>query len=55
VSTINKLCNAERDSKYKDELKTLTYEKQVTMEVKRIDTLTSACIVPTSSKALSNT
>jgi len=55
VSTTNKLCNAKRDLKYKDEIKTLTYEKQVTMEVKRVDTVTSALITPTRSKALGNT
>jgi len=55
VVTIDKLYNAERDLKYKDELKTLTCEKQVTMEVKRVDTLTSVCIAPTRSKALGNT
>ena len=39
----------------KGELKTLTYEKQVTMEVKRVDAVTSTCIATTRSKALSNT
>jgi hypothetical protein len=32
----------------------LTYEKQVTIEVKRVDTVTTACIAPTTSKALGN-
>jgi len=39
----------------KNEPKTLTYEKKVTMEVKRVETVTSACIAPTRSKALGNT
>jgi hypothetical protein len=41
-------------SKSTDELKTLSYELQVTIGVVRVDMVTTACIPQTRSKALDN-